>query len=64
MTTLSRLPVNARELASALRPADTDAVTAISSGSARSRFATRARTDSFFIAHVSQLDPIRRRSST
>jgi hypothetical protein len=62
-TTLLRLPVKSRALASALSPADTEAVTAISSGLAFSSVATPWRTASFLPTHRSQLAPSSRRSS-
>ena len=44
-------------------PADTDAVTAISSGAAFNSFAVKLRTDSFLVTHTSQLAPTSSRSS-
>ena len=64
MTTIRlRGPVKSSALASALIPAEADAVTASSSGVARSTWAIAARTDSFFMIQTSQLAPIANRSS-
>src|SRR5471032_2129593 len=54
ITTLLRGPEKSSALASALRPADTDAVTAISSADALSNFAVNERTDSFLVIQTSQ----------
>jgi hypothetical protein len=45
-----------------LRPADADAVTAISSGAARSNVAISERTASFFVTQTSQFAPTASRS--
>jgi hypothetical protein len=61
--TLSRGGLKLSALASAFRPADAEAVTAISSGCARSTWAMPVRTASFFMTHTSQFAPTSSRSS-
>ena len=56
-------PVKSKALASALMPAEAEAVTAISSGLALSTRAMATLTASFFVTHTSQLAPTSSRSS-